>query len=215
MSVPVQNRLLLLSGCLMLTACTGIRNLPAGEKLYTGATIKLESTENFNTKPFKAIALSGVRPLPNKVYLGIRPKLWLYNLGGTEPKSKLEKWLKKTGEAPVLMRDVKPGATSAIIDAKLFNAGIFKSYTESKIIEKKHSFSVIYTSHIHKPYVVKVLNYAISEDSISHLVLSQKDNSLIKPGDDYSLDKLKGERNRIDVFLKDHGYFYFNTFSNP
>ena len=211
MSVPVQNRLLLLSGCLMLTACTGIRNLPAGEKLYTGATIKLESTENFNTKPFKAIALSGVRPLPNKVYLGIRPKLWLYNLGGTEPKSKLEKWLKKTGEAPVLMRDVKPGATSAIIDAKLFNAGIFKSYTESKIIEKKHSFSVIYTSHIHKPYVVKVLNYAISEDSISHLVLSQKDNSLIKPGDDYSLDKLKGERNRIDVFLKDHGYFYFNT----
>ena len=79
----------------------------------------------------------------------MRPKLWMYNMAGDDPKTKIKKWFKKTGEAPVLMQHVKPGVTSEIIDAKLFNIGIFKSFTESKTIEKKHTFKVIYTSHVH------------------------------------------------------------------
>jgi len=195
---------------LLLAACTGTRHLPKGEKLYTGAEIKLESADKLNKKLIKATAQLAVRPAPNKVYLGNRPKLWLYNVAGEKPKSKLGKWFKKKGEPPVLMSSVKPGVTRAIIDSKLFNIGIFKSYTESKIVEKKYTGKVIYTSHVHKPYLVKDLIYAISDDSLSRLILTGKDKSLIKPGDDYNLDLLKVERIRIDAILKDNGYFYFN-----
>ena len=197
--------------CLLLAACTGTKNLPKGEKLYTGAEIKLESAEKVNKKFIKTVAQAGVRPAPNKKFLGMRPKLWMYNVAGEEPKTKIKKWLKKTGEAPVLMRNVKPGVTASIIDAKLFNIGIFKSFTESKIVEKKHTFKVIYTSHVHKPFVVKELTYAVSDDSISRLILSEKDKSVIIPGEDYNLDKLKIERMRIDALLKNNGYFYFNS----
>jgi len=206
----LQNSLFLLLGCLMLTACSGTKNLPAGEKLYTGAEIKLESSEKISKKFIKTTAEGGIRPSRNKVYLGMRPKLWMYNVAGAQPKGKIKKWLKKSGEAPVLMRHVKPGVTSAIIDAKLFNIGIFKSFTESKIVENKHTFKVIYTSHVHKPYTVKELNYAISNERISQLVLSVKEKSLIKPGDNYNLELLKAERARLDAVLKNNGYFYFN-----
>ncbi|MCK9411339.1 MAG: outer membrane protein assembly factor [Prolixibacteraceae bacterium] len=206
----IQNSLFLILGCLLLAACTGTRNLPKGEKLYTGAEIKLESSDKVNKKFIKATALLAVRPVPNKVYLGIRPKLWKYNLAGEDPKTKLGKWFKKRGEPPVLMSSVKPGVTRAIIDARLFNIGIFKSYTESKIVEKERTGKVIYTSHVHKPYLVKDLVYAIRDDSISRLILTGKDKSLIKPGDDYNLDILKSERIRIDAILKNNGYFYFN-----
>ena len=108
------------------------------------------------------------------------------------------------------MSSIKPGVTRAIIDARLFNIGIFKSYTESKIVEKKFTGKVIYTSHIHKPYVVKALVYAIADDSLSRIILTAKDKSLIKPGDDYNLDLLKNERDRIDALLKNKGYYYFN-----
>jgi len=158
----------------------------------------------------RTAAEMAVRPKPNKSYFGIRPRLWLYNITGEEPKNKLSKWLKKIGQPPVLMSSVKPGVTSEIIDAKLFNMGIFKSFTESKTIEKKRSAKVIYTSHVHKPYLVKDLTYAISDDSLSRLILSGTDKSLIKPGDDYNLDILKNERIRIDAILKNKGYFYFN-----
>jgi outer membrane protein insertion porin family len=197
-------------GCLFLAACTGTRNLPKGEKLYTGAEIKLETTEKINKKVIKTVVESGVRPAQNKKILGMRPKLWMYNTAGENPKTKLKKWLKKMGEAPVLMRHVKPGVSSAIIDAKLFNIGIFKSFTASEIIEKRHTFKVIYTSHVHKPFVVKNLICDIPDDSLSRLILTSKDKSIIKAGEDYNLDKLRIERIRIDGLLKNNGYFYFN-----
>ncbi|MBK5246779.1 MAG: BamA/TamA family outer membrane protein [Peptostreptococcaceae bacterium] len=170
----------------------------------------MESVDKLNTRLIKATAEEAVSPEPNKVFLGFRPKLWMYNAAGENPKTKFKRWLKKKGEAPVLMSDVKPGVTSAIIDARLFNMGIFKSFTESETIEKKHTFKVVYTSHIHKPYIVKDLIYDIADDSLSHLILSEKDKSLIKPGDDYNLEILRNERMRIDAILKNKGYFYFN-----
>jgi outer membrane protein assembly factor BamA len=210
MSRSIRNNTCFLLVCLFLAACSGTSHLPKGEKLYTGAKIKLESTERVNKRIIRSVIKEAVRPAPNKGFLGVRPRLWLYNLAGEDPKSKFEKWLKKTGEAPVLMSNVKPGVTSAIIDARLFNIGIFKSYTESGIVEKKHTAKVIYTSHLHKPYVVKDLTYAISDDSLSKVILSEKDKSLIKPGEDYNLDILRNERKRIDAVLKNKGYFYFS-----
>ena len=197
--------------CLLFAACTGTKHLSSGDKLYTGAKIKLESPDKIKKKRFiKATAESALNPRPNKSFLWMRPKLWKYMAAGENPKSKFKKRLKKTGEPPVLMSNVKPGATSSIIDAKLFNIGIFKSFNEFSIVEKKKSAKVIYTSHIHKPFTVKELIYSISDDSLSQKILTEKEKSLIKPGEDYNLDKLKIERIRIDAFLKNNGYFYFN-----
>lgn len=195
---------------LLMVGCSGTRHLPKGEKLYIGAEIKLESNEKVNKGYIKGMVSEAIRPVPNKSYFGMRPQLLIYQAGGENPKSKFQKWLQKSGDAPVLMNAVKPGATAAIIDAGLFNIGIFNSYTEYKIVEKKHTASVIYTSHIQKPFVFKNLIYNIQDDSINRLILSEKENSLIIPGEDYKLETLKNERIRIDNLLKNRGYFYFN-----
>ena len=194
----------------ILASCSGTRHLPKGEKLYTGAEIKLESTEKIDKGFIKAIAEQAVRPEPNASYLGMRPQLLIYQSASENPRSKLQKWLRKMGDAPVLLSAVKPAATAAVIDAKLFNIGIFKSYTDFKVVEKKHTASIIYTSHIHKPYLVKDITYAISDDSLSSLIVREKDYSLIKAGEEYNLDILKNERIRIDASIKNNGYFYFN-----
>lgn len=195
---------------LFLTSCSGTSHLPKGERLYTGAAIKLESTGEVHKATIKAVVEGAVRPEPNKSYLGIRPRLWLYMAAGENPKSKFKLWLQKTGQAPVLMSNVSPSATAAVIDATLFNWGIFNSITTYKIMEKKHTASVIYTSYVHKPYTLKDLVYRIYDDSLSRIILSDKGNSILKTGEDYNLDILKAERMRIDALLKNNGYFYFN-----
>lgn len=209
----ITNKYILFFMCMLLAACSGTRHLPKGEKLYTGADIKLASTDQIKKKKkqfIKTTAEEALRPKPNKKILGMRPKLWMYMAAGDSPKSKFKKRLKKTGEAPVLMSNVKPGVTGSLIDAKLFNIGIFKSYTEYTIDEKKYTAKVIYTSHIHEPYKVTELIYAISDDSLSKVILKRKAKSLIIAGEDYSLEKLTNERIRIDALLKNNGYFYFN-----
>jgi outer membrane protein assembly factor BamA len=196
--------------CFLLTSCTATHHLQKSEKLYTGADIKLETTDKVDKKFVISIVEAAVRPIPNKSYLGMRPQVMIYQAAGENPKSSLQKWLQKTGEAPVLISDVKPSVTAAIIDAQLFNIGLFNSYTEYKIVEKTHTAKVIYTSHIPKRYTVKALIYDISDDSINRIILSDKDNSLIKEGENYNLETLKNERERIDNVLKNKGYFYFN-----
>jgi len=194
----------------LLSSCTGLSNLPEGEKLYTGAKIKLETTGQVDKKLIKSVISEALRPEPNNSYFGMRPQLMLYQMPGENPTTKLGQWIKKRGDAPVLMRQVRPQATAAIIDARLFNMGIFNSITDYKIVEKKHTSGIIYTSYIHKPFTIKDLDSAISDDSLSAVILSGKDKSLIKQGDNYNLDVLKNERIRIDALLKNKGYFYFN-----
>ena len=199
--------------CLLLASCSGTKHLPKGEKLYTGADINLESSDQIShrkKKLIKTVAKNAIRPEPNKKIMGLRPRLWMYMKAGENPQGKLKKWFQKNGEAPVLISSVKPAVTSTIVDARLFNIGIFKSYTEYKIIENKHTANVIYTSHIQIPYKIKEVKYSISDDSISKIILTEIKKSLIKEGDDYNLEKLKNERLRLDALLKDNGYFYFN-----
>lgn len=197
-------------GALFLFSCSGISHLPKGEKLYTGANIKLESKEKIDKSFITASLEPLLRPEPNKSYFGMRPQLWMYMMAGENPKGKLKKWLLKTGETPIYISSIKSSATTSIIDAKLFNLGIFNSSTSATIVEKKHTAKVIYTSRVHKPYTVKELVYSLSDSTLSKAIITEKENSLIKPGDNYNLDMLKNERLRIDGMLKNRGYFYFN-----
>jgi len=205
------NSCLLYLLCLLTGACSGTRDLPVGDKLYTGSTIRLESVEVIkHTNFIKTTAENAIRPLPNSSIFGMRPKVWIYLRATKFPNNKLYKWLNKYGQAPVLISQIRPSATAAILDATFFNIGIFESNTEYQIQEKKHTAKVLYISHIETPYSLKKVDYSISEDSINDLIVADEKNSLLIPGDNYNLDVLKNERIRIDALLKNKGYFYFS-----
>ncbi|GAB1416162.1 BamA/TamA family outer membrane protein [Paludibacter sp.] len=194
----------------LLASCAGTKRLAEGELLYTGADIRLESKEKVDENRIKSTAERAFRPEPNSSLLGMRPKLWLYQIAGENPKSKFKKWLKEKGEPPVLLRDVKKEAISEIIDAQLFNIGIFNSHTDSEVIQKKSTAKVIYTAKVHAPYTLKTYQINIPDEKIQQLIEENTQASLIKSGIQYQLDLLKNERNRIDALLKDEGYFFFN-----
>lgn len=210
MKRSIRNSYFLIFSLLLLAACSGTRHLPPGEKLYTGAETELESTNNISSKLIKTTMENAIRPKPNKVFLGMRPKLWMYNAAGETPETKFKKWLKKRGEAPVLISNIKPGVTAEFIDAGLFNIGIFKSFTNFEVVEKKHTAKIIYTSFIHQPYIINDITTAISDDSLSIAILKENKESLIKTGEEYNLATLEMERMRIDALLKNNGYFYFD-----
>lgn len=205
------NNALCLLVALAISSCSGTKHLPPGEKLYTGAKVKVESVEKLRDKRKIAVAAQSViRPEPNAHFLGMRPKLWLYSVAGNPTKKGFRNWLKKQGEPPVLMSTVKPSQTAQYIDAKLFNIGIFNGMTEYKLIEKKHTVQVLYICHVSNPYTIKEVSYNLGNTDFTHLITAAQKETVIKPGDDYDLDALKAERERIDGILKDNGYFYFS-----
>ncbi len=191
-------------------ACSGLKHLPEEEKLYTGARTEIESDEPVDSRKLMNVVRRSVRPDPNSSFLGMRPKLWLYMVTGEEPSTGIGRWLKKRGEPPVYLSEVRPSATAEIIDAALFNRGVFNSYTEQETIERERTAEVVYRSFVHLPYRFGVLTYDIADDSLARLITGDSLQTLIRPGDPYSLDVLRRGRWRIDALLKNSGYYFFS-----
>ncbi|MEP7264532.1 MAG: BamA/TamA family outer membrane protein [Bacteroidota bacterium] len=195
----------------LLCSCTGLHKIAEGEKLYTGAEVKLHITGHLkNKKEIHNTVEPALRPVPNKKFLWMRPKLWFYQQAGTPEKKGFRSWLKKMGEPPVYQSQVKMESAAKNIDAALFNIGIFRSITEPEVKEKKKTASIIYNSYVHPPFTINTVKLPGDDDLMSEIIISENKNTLLKKGDNYSLNVLKAERERIDAALKNNGYFYFN-----
>ncbi|HLT75099.1 MAG TPA: hypothetical protein VKZ68_08425, partial [Ohtaekwangia sp.] len=60
------------------------------------------------------------------------------------------------------------------------------------------------------PYLVDTILYEIPDSTIAHIIAKDRKNSLLKKGERYKQDNLSRERERLDLLLKDHGYYDFN-----
>ena len=198
---------------LLLSACSYKNHLPPGEKLYLGADVKPETTEPVpGKKQLKREAEEVVRPEPNSKFLGMRLRLGIYN-AVKEPKKKkgFKNWLKyKVGEPPVLFSTVDPYRITQLMDARLFNLGVFNTVTTYELKQDETSVKVIYKPRIHRPYQIDSISWPTETDDLNAELRNGSKNTIIKTGRDYNLDLLKQERVRLDSLVKNKGFFYFS-----
>ncbi|MBO9658160.1 MAG: BamA/TamA family outer membrane protein [Chitinophagaceae bacterium] len=204
---------LLISCAIIGSACNNLKKIPAGDALYTGATVKIDSTElsKKKKKSLEGELHSLVRPKPNKKILGMRFKLSMYNLAGNPKKeNSLRGWIKnKLGEPPVLLSDVNLERNVKVLQSTLENTGYFQAQVEGDTTIDGKTASAQYRVQTGIQYKNRnilfdtsgVIQKAIAEDSSV---------SLLKKGDPFDLGVVKGERVRIDGILKEKGYYFFD-----
>jgi outer membrane protein insertion porin family len=197
------------------TACNVTKRLPAGEKLYTGAdvNVKGDHLKKKEKKEIREDLKKYITPRPNKSILGIRYKLWVYQVTGTPKKEKgIKHWLKnKFGEPPVLASDVNLEHTTNILSNRLQNLGYFQAVATGDTVAKEKKVRAVYTVTPGVQYTIrKVLMPSDTLAAIELDISKRKRRSLLKPGDPYNLDVIKAERERIDGRLKENGYYFFN-----
>ena len=192
--------------------CSNLRYLEEGQELYTGSQVNFDKQEKISGLGKVETELEEVmRPQPNATFLGIRLRLWLYNIAG-EPSGKgLRHILKnRLGRPPVLFEQVSVPRTSNLIENRLHNLGFFDASVSYEIQRKTRKVSVDYHISLKEPYTIASLNPLAREDSLSAIINRSLDESLINPGDPYRLEILKEERERINQVVKRQGYFYFH-----
>ena len=202
-------------GLLYLTGCSGTNKLPAGKRLYTGATVNLESTEKIQNESALATELTSViTPQPNKSFLGMRPGLFFYNLAGTPKKEKgLRSFIKNNlGEPPVYYDSVNADHIAGIMVNRLNNDGYFNSTVAYKQNVEEKTVGLTYTAQVTKPYTISSITYPTG-DTVAQVfrdMAASQGASLLKVGDIYNLANFTAERVRIDGDLKNKGYYYFD-----
>lgn len=197
-----------------VVSCSNTKYLPANEALYTGAKIKIESPQlpKKKKKVLNAELEDLTRPIPNKSILGLRPKLWFWNIGGT-PKKKfsVKRLIKNMGEPPVLASDVDLEKNSLILQSFLENKGFFRSSVSGDTIIKSKRATAVYSVKTNTQYTINqvVFQKDTSIEIIAAINRLKRRTFLVK-GKPFDLDMIKGERDRIDARLKQRGYYYFN-----
>ena len=199
---------------LLFASCSNLKHLPEGEKLYTGAEVEIEGDQLAKKERGRLQddleALT--RPRPNSKFLGMRLKLFFYNLAGNPKKEKSPAAFmkKKMGEPPVLYSSVDIEKNRDILVNSLQNQGYYKaeSRADSAISEKKASLTYILTPG--NRYIISKVSFPEDSSDLARVIREDTAQTLLKVGDPYDLTTIKSERERIDKYLKEHGFYYFH-----
>jgi outer membrane protein assembly factor BamA len=194
--------------------CSNTKYLPEGELLYTGGSVTVKDSviKKKERKELEKELEDLLRPKPNKQFLGLRPKLWLYNIAGEPKKEKgIRYWLRtKVGEPPVLFSKVDLDYNASVLRNFTENRGYFKTRVSADSTAKNKRATAEYTVVPKKQYIIKSVTFPDDSLAMSRIIGRSSRRSLLKVGKPYDLDVIKAERERIDARLKERGYFYFN-----
>ncbi|RZJ60228.1 MAG: hypothetical protein EOO45_24695, partial [Flavobacterium sp.] len=206
----------ILIALLFAYGCSNTKYLPEGDMLYVGGEVKVEDTIK-TKKQRKALAKEMeplLRPKPNSAFLGLRFKLYIYNLAGEPKKDKgIKYWLRnKVGEPPVLFSQVDMDYNADILQNYTENKGYFKTRTATDSTSKNRRAKAIYTVRPGKQFTIREVKFPrdSTSTSLDSAIASVKRRTLLKSGEPYDLAVIKAERERIDQRLKNRGYYYFN-----
>jgi len=199
-----------------ICSCSVKRYLPAKEKLYNGAKVKVELAPEIKARnaSFSRRLRDITSPEKNKMFLGNPNKVWWwYAIGEPKKEKGFKAWLrKKLGQEPVFMSNVNLALNTTNMEAYLANHGHFSSKVTGDTTITGYKGKAIYQARIERPYVIGSINWRLDSSKLSREILALPPaDSVLKKGDQYNVDKIKAEANRVTSLLKEKGYYYFKA----
>jgi outer membrane protein insertion porin family len=200
---------------LFVSGCSNTKKLAAGESLFLGGDVSVTDRE-VEKKQRKVIASDledAVRPKPNRKALGVRFRLLIHNyVGKNKTKGPLYKFREKNGEEPVLASSVDMELNKLIFENVLQNRGFFYPKIQGELVTKRKKTRAKFKVQTGPQYFINETFF--QHDTTSTLgedIYALREETLLKPGQPYNLDLIKGERERIDRALKEIGYYFFKS----
>ena len=203
----------LLAGVFLASSCSVRRFIPTDEYLLKSSSVTVVVPDSVkNTGGVKSELEELLRPEPNATFLGMRIGLNAHYKSQRENPGFLNKYLnRKFGEEPVYLSDVDSSRTMDLIQNRLENNGFFNTKVSSSTTTKKKVATVNYKVELGQPYLLEKYELDTGSGKIYEGIIQSLEETPITKRTRFSLDLLKVERERIDAFLKDKGYYNFNA----
>lgn len=225
-------------------SCNAVKRVPEGKFLLTDNTILADSVKvkdagvysQLAQKPNPTIPLIGF-PLGLHIYNLADPQpdstytRWLHKKPKREEKlikllSKKQvdgldsiyvgfnNWLKKSGDAPVIISDNKIAKSTERLNRWYSSFGYFNNEVEHEIIpnkKKEKRAELVFKVKKHRPYFVgDTIIENISSPVVDSLFQLTKRRSFLKPGKQYAASDLVNERARLTIQFRNSGLYHFD-----
>ena len=196
-----------------MASCSNTRHLPAGDKLYTGAQVVVSGTSTIIEKKVLQEDLAGLtRPKPNSKFLGIPIKLSIYNLFRNKKENSFFGRIRdKNGEPPVLLSQLDLQHNIMVLQSYMENKGYFQAKVTGDTIVRRRKAHARYNAQAGNQYKINEVHFPGDSSTILITTIREcSEKTLLKSGKPFDLDVIKAERNRIDAYLKERGFYFFS-----
>ncbi|MDG1730269.1 MAG: BamA/TamA family outer membrane protein [Algibacter sp.] len=120
-------------------------------------------------------------------------------------------WLKKTGEAPVIVSEDKNKRSVRRVKDYYVNNGWFDVEAEYNLEKKDNKRAeVTYEVETGTPFLIDSITNIIKSPIVDSLYQNIKKKGLIQTGDQYKTSNFEQERDRIASELRNSGVYHFN-----
>ncbi|MEW6468727.1 MAG: BamA/TamA family outer membrane protein [Bacteroidota bacterium] len=119
-------------------------------------------------------------------------------------------WLRSIGEAPVVFDSAQMEKSARQIKLFMNNKGYFNSTVRDSVAYKDKKATVYYIITPNQPYLIRQVSYEIKDDQLAYFIFSDSTASLVRSGNNYDVDVLQDERERITRNMKNNGYYFFS-----
>lgn len=193
--------------CALLASCSSSKFLDEDESVLSKVKITTDS------KQVKASQMeSYIRQRPNSKWFSLfKVPLGTYCLSGTDTTKKVNRLLRKMGEAPVVYDSTLAELSCASLRTAMQNMGYMHADASFTTTKKKRKTKVEYTLRPSVPFYIRKMTYDVDDDHIkSMLEKGYLGKSLLESGGRFSIEAMSNERKRITQILNDSGYYKFN-----
>jgi outer membrane protein assembly factor BamA len=188
--------------------CTGLQNVTREDPLFIGNEYELIGGTSKDNRAINRADIN-LQPEPNSSFLWMRPALARYNMLSDSARNK-KFWKRKVSE-PVRISQVKPDQISRALNNRVYHRGYFHNqvtYDTIRVGNRKAKY--LYTIEMNQGYRLGTIEFPGGDNHLSASIRESSENTLLQTGMIYSLETIIEERKRIDQYLKEHGYLYFN-----
>jgi outer membrane protein assembly factor BamA len=195
-----------------LASCRVQRFVPEAEVLYGGSTLRITMDSGVNEPKALQQEMEDVfQPAPNASFLGLRTPLWLYYRAQRPKTRKVGRYLnKKFGEKPVYAAEISIERTKMLLTNRLENRGFFDHEITETTTVKRKKYYITYTAKLESPYRLQEYTYLGDSTLLNKILRDGLLSTDWRIGERYDLERLKAERERLDITVKNEGFYQFN-----
>ncbi len=123
-------------------------------------------------------------------------------------------FLKRIGEPPVIIDTAETNKSIRRLKAFYNSKGYFNNEGNYEVVDVKNKkASISYHITLNKPYIVDTVQKNITSPELDSIYLKTANKSLIKPGEQFDLDKFTLERERLTTLFRNSGVYNFQESS--
>lgn len=180
--------------------------MPEDASLLDHVAVVSDSTD------FNASSMEGyIRQHPNSKWFSLfKAPLGIYCLSGKDSTKRINRFIRKLGEEPVIYDEEIARKTQSDILSAVHNLGYLNASVDLITQKKQHNTKLIYYINPGKRYKVKSIEKEIGDAAVDTLLKANENQSYLSDGMDFDLNVLERERSRINTLLLNSGYYHFN-----